>query len=199
MKWLCRRIVRPADYIHVYSSAVLGASLRLLAYSSIWIVPHVIYANARAASSSWVMQIKQERPLKNCQKLIRATLIYSGHGKDSDPYKIRMTMWYFSFSFIINLQKNSTFLYFSVQMGCWVNINDTKNELFWILANGCNETKSETFKGVWILSVPTVYSFGYSEFRAPAEGSRSRVGRPRLPVTVESLKNGCGKKAFWGI
>ncbi len=28
-----------------------------------------------------------------------------------------------------------------------------------ILANGCNITKSETFKGVWILSVPTVYIF----------------------------------------
>ncbi len=27
-----------------------------------------------------------------------------------------------------------------------------------ILANGCNITKSETFKGVWILSVPTLYS-----------------------------------------
>ncbi len=26
-----------------------------------------------------------------------------------------------------------------------------------ILANGCNITKSEKFKGVWILSVPTVY------------------------------------------
>ncbi len=28
-----------------------------------------------------------------------------------------------------------------------------------ILANGCNITKSEKFKGVWILSVPTVYIF----------------------------------------
>ncbi len=27
-----------------------------------------------------------------------------------------------------------------------------------ILANGCNITKSEKFKGVWILSVPTVYT-----------------------------------------
>ncbi len=26
-----------------------------------------------------------------------------------------------------------------------------------ILENGCNITKSETFKGVWILSVPTVH------------------------------------------
>ncbi len=31
-----------------------------------------------------------------------------------------------------------------------------KNEQM-ILANGCNITKSEKFKGVWILSVPTVY------------------------------------------
>ncbi len=30
-----------------------------------------------------------------------------------------------------------------------------------ILANGCNITKSEKFKGVWILSVPTVYRFFY--------------------------------------
>ncbi len=30
-----------------------------------------------------------------------------------------------------------------------------------ILANGCNITKSEKFKGVWILSVPTVY---FSDF-----------------------------------
>ncbi len=29
-----------------------------------------------------------------------------------------------------------------------------------ILANGCNITKSEKFKGVWILSVPTVYMYG---------------------------------------
>ncbi len=27
-----------------------------------------------------------------------------------------------------------------------------------ILANGCNITKSEKFKGVWILSVPTVFT-----------------------------------------
>ncbi len=30
-----------------------------------------------------------------------------------------------------------------------------------ILANGCNITKSEQFKGVWILSVPTVYIYIY--------------------------------------
>ncbi len=28
-----------------------------------------------------------------------------------------------------------------------------------ILANGCNITKSEKFKGVWILSVTTVYTY----------------------------------------
>ncbi len=28
-----------------------------------------------------------------------------------------------------------------------------------ILANGCNITKSEKTKGVWILSVPTVYIY----------------------------------------
>ncbi len=31
-----------------------------------------------------------------------------------------------------------------------------------ILANGCNITKSEKFKGVWILSVPTVYIYIYN-------------------------------------
>ncbi len=31
-----------------------------------------------------------------------------------------------------------------------------------ILANGCNITKSEKFKGVWILSVPTVYIYLYN-------------------------------------
>ncbi len=30
-----------------------------------------------------------------------------------------------------------------------------------ILANGCDITKSEKFKGVWILSVPTVYIYIY--------------------------------------
>ncbi len=30
-----------------------------------------------------------------------------------------------------------------------------------ILENGCNITKSEKFKGVWILSVPTVYIYIY--------------------------------------
>ncbi len=49
----------------------------------------------------------------------------------------------------------STILCFSVNMGCCVYINEEKNELK--LANGCNITKSEKFKGVWILSVPTVY------------------------------------------
>ncbi len=33
-----------------------------------------------------------------------------------------------------------------------------------ILANGCNITKSEKFKGVWILSVPTVYTAGKISF-----------------------------------
>jgi len=58
----------------------------------------------------------------------------------------------FSFSFLNKLAKNSTFLVFSVKMGCW-GIKWT----FLILANGCNETKSEKSKGVWILSIPTVY------------------------------------------
>jgi len=62
---------------------------------------------------------------------------------------ILTTMWYFSFSFLINLQKCLHFCFFCHS---W--------EIKWtfsILANGCNETKSEHFKGVWIFSVPTVY------------------------------------------
>lgn len=34
-----------------------------------------------------------------------------------------------------------------------------KNELKWFLAHGCIITKSGKFKGVWILSIPTVYLF----------------------------------------
>ncbi len=50
----------------------------------------------------------------------------------------------------------STILCFSVNMGCCVYINEEKKWTEMILANGCNITKSEQFKGVWILSVPTV-------------------------------------------
>ncbi len=52
----------------------------------------------------------------------------------------------------------STILCFSVNMGCCVYINEEKKWTQMILANGCNITKSEKFKGVWILSVPTVYT-----------------------------------------
>ncbi len=52
----------------------------------------------------------------------------------------------------------STILCFSVNMGCCVYINEEKNELKWFQENGCNITKSEKCKGVWILSVPTVYT-----------------------------------------
>ncbi len=47
----------------------------------------------------------------------------------------------------------STILCFSVNMGCCVYINEEKK----MNLNGCNITKSEKYKGVWILSVPTVY------------------------------------------
>ncbi len=50
----------------------------------------------------------------------------------------------------------STILCFSVNMGCCVYINEEKKNEQMILANGCNITMSEKFKGVWILSVPTV-------------------------------------------
>ncbi len=37
-----------------------------------------------------------------------------------------------------------------------------------ILANGCNITKSEKFKGVWIISVPIVYIYiQYIYYRQP--------------------------------
>ncbi len=53
----------------------------------------------------------------------------------------------------------STILCFSVNMGCCVYINEEKKWTYMILANGCNITKSEKCKGVWILSVPTVYIY----------------------------------------
>jgi len=68
---------------------------------------------------------------------------------------ILMTMWYFSFSFFITFAKMYTFLFFSVKMGVLSTL--MRNKINLILANGCNETKGEQFKGVWILSVPTVY------------------------------------------
>ncbi len=55
----------------------------------------------------------------------------------------------------------STILCFSVNMGCCVYINEEKKWTQIILANGCNITKSEKMKGVWILSVPTVYVYIY--------------------------------------
>ncbi len=56
----------------------------------------------------------------------------------------------------------STILCFSVNMGCCVYINEEKQL---ILANGCNITKSEKCKGVWILSVPTVYIYFLKGFQ----------------------------------
>ncbi len=64
-------------------------------------------------------------------------------------------MWYFSFSCLINLQKCQQFCVFLSIWGAVCTLMRKKNEQM-ILANGCNITKSETFKGVWILSVPTV-------------------------------------------
>ncbi len=43
-----------------------------------------------------------------------------------------------------------------------------------ILANGCNITKSEKFKGVWILSVTTVYVYG----NIPAEDNEEITSLP---------------------
>ncbi len=53
----------------------------------------------------------------------------------------------FQFFYFNKSAKMSTILCFSVNMGCCVYINEKKNEQM-ILANGCNITKSEKFKGV---------------------------------------------------
>ncbi len=53
----------------------------------------------------------------------------------------------FQFFFFNKSAKMSTILCFSVNMGFCVYINEEKNEQM-ILANGCNITKSEKFKGV---------------------------------------------------
>ncbi len=71
----------------------------------------------------------------------------------------------FQFLFLNKSVKMSTILCFSVNMGCCVYINEEKKWTWMILANGCNITKSETFKGVWILSVPTVYIYIYIYIR----------------------------------
>ncbi len=52
----------------------------------------------------------------------------------------------FQFFFFNKSAKMSTILCFSVNMGCCVYINEEKMILN--LANGCNITKSEKFKGV---------------------------------------------------
>ncbi len=73
---------------------------------------------------------------------------------------ILRTMWYFSFSFLINLQKCQQFCVFLSIWGAVctlmrkkMNLNDFSK---WLQYN-----KSEKFKGVWILSVPTVYIYIY--------------------------------------
>jgi len=50
-------------------------------------------------------------------------------------------------------------------------------QLFLILANGCNKTKSETFKRVWILFVPTVYLWSslQAEWRTDVAWSSLRL------------------------
>ncbi len=59
---------------------------------------------------------------------------------------ILRTMWYFSFSFLINLQKCQQFCVFLSIWGAVCTLMRKKNELN-DLANGCNITKSEKFKG----------------------------------------------------
>ncbi len=50
-----------------------------------------------------------------------------------------------------------------------------------ILANGCNITKSEKFKGVWILSVPTVSSLSVGHFRHHV--NTNEIGNPYQSAT----------------
>ncbi len=52
----------------------------------------------------------------------------------------------FQFFFFNKSAKMPTLLCFSVNMGCCVYIKEEKKLM--ILANGCNITKSEKFKGV---------------------------------------------------
>ncbi len=51
----------------------------------------------------------------------------------------------------------STILCFSVNMGCCVYINEEKKMNLNDFSKWLQYKKSEKFKGVWILSVPTVY------------------------------------------
>ncbi len=71
---------------------------------------------------------------------------------------ILRTIRYFSFSFLINLQKCQQFCVFLSIWGAVCTLMRKKKWTETILANGCNITKSEKCKGVWILSVPTVHT-----------------------------------------
>jgi len=73
---------------------------------------------------------------------------------------ILMTMWYFSFSFLINLQ---TFLHFCFFLSrCVAEWTIMRNKMnFFDFNKWLQWNKEWTFKGVWILSVPTVYIYIY--------------------------------------
>jgi len=49
-----------------------------------------------------------------------------------------------------------------------------------ILENGRNETKSEHFKGVGILSVPTVYLFWFDKFTR--QNFKDKIGKGGIKV-----------------
>ncbi len=53
----------------------------------------------------------------------------------------------------------STILCFSVNMGCCVYINEKQKMNLNDFSKWLQYKKSKQFKGVWILSVPTVYIF----------------------------------------
>ncbi len=57
----------------------------------------------------------------------------------------------------------STILCFSVNMGCCVYINEKKKMNLNDFSKWLQYKKSKQFKGVWILSVPTVYDIINSE------------------------------------
>jgi len=69
-----------------------------------------------------------------------------------------MTMWYFSFSFLINLQKLLDFSFFLSRWGTEWTLMRNKMSFFdlskWL----------KHFKGVWVLPVPTIYSTQHIDY-----------------------------------
>ncbi len=97
-------------------------------------------------------------------------------------------MWYFSFSFLINLQKCQQFCVFLSIWGAVctlmrkkMNLNDFSK---WLQYN-----KGWKFKGVWILSVPTVYIYMLVLLYCTCTGRR--VCHSRFPVKPLQAWSSC--------